>query len=137
MSITELCPKCDAPMALRKAYRGPNKGKHFLGCTKYPKCKRTRPYNGPAPVRKWVEGPQNVDLDAETRARIKRVLPKLTIREQKILSIRFGIGDKPHTLEETGKRLNISRERVRQLINKVMRKVNYPTTKKSGIKNGK
>jgi len=37
------CPKCGSPMILRTAKRGPNAGKKFYGCSRYPKCKETIP----------------------------------------------------------------------------------------------
>jgi len=39
-SETVLCPKCSAPMVLRKANKGPNAGKEFYGCPNYPQCKQ-------------------------------------------------------------------------------------------------
>ncbi len=40
-----VCPKCGAPMVLRTARRGPYAGKKFYGCSRYPRCKATLPYN--------------------------------------------------------------------------------------------
>ena len=42
-SATPICPKCNAPMAQRRARRGNNVGETFWGCTHYPGCKGTRP----------------------------------------------------------------------------------------------
>lgn len=39
-----LCPECDSPTILRLALQGPNVGKHFWGCSSFPKCKGTVPY---------------------------------------------------------------------------------------------
>ena len=36
------CPLCRFPLRMRRAYRGKNKGGHFMGCTRYPQCKGTR-----------------------------------------------------------------------------------------------
>lgn len=41
---TVYCPKCNAPMTKRLASRGGNKGKYFWGCTRFPSCRGTRPY---------------------------------------------------------------------------------------------
>lgn len=43
VNATPACPKCNAPMAQRRARRGNNIGETFWGCTQYPSCKGTRP----------------------------------------------------------------------------------------------
>jgi len=58
---------------------------------------------------------------------ILRVLNTLTPREEKIIRMRFGIGfDKDHTLEEVGRHFSITRERVRQIEAKALRKLKNP-----------
>ena len=58
---------------------------------------------------------------------ILRVLNTLTPREAEVIRMRFGIGvDRNHTLEEVGKHLSITRERVRQIEVKAMRKLRHP-----------
>lgn len=57
---------------------------------------------------------------------VKRVLSTLTPREEKILKMRFGIEGNEHTLEETGKNLNLTRERIRQIEIKALRKLRHP-----------
>ena len=58
---------------------------------------------------------------------ILRVLDTLTPKEAKIIRMRFGIGfDKDHTLEEVGKQFSITRERVRQIEAKALRKLKHP-----------
>jgi DNA topoisomerase-1 len=42
VEVTETCPECGGPMALRESRRGSRGGGFFLGCKKYPKCKGTR-----------------------------------------------------------------------------------------------
>jgi RNA polymerase primary sigma factor len=55
---------------------------------------------------------------------IKQVLNKLSVREKKIIELRFGLdGEGPYTLEETGKILGITRERVRQIQNAALKKL--------------
>ncbi len=55
---------------------------------------------------------------------IKQVLNKLSVREKKIIELRFGLdGEGPYTLEETGKILGITRERVRQIQNSALSKL--------------
>jgi len=58
---------------------------------------------------------------------ILKVLNTLTPREEKIIRMRFGIGfDKDHTLEEVGRHFSITRERVRQIEAKALRKLKHP-----------
>ena len=59
--------------------------------------------------------------------RILSVLDTLTPREAEVIRMRFGIGfDKDHTLEEVGRHLSITRERVRQIESKALRKLKHP-----------
>ena len=56
--------------------------------------------------------------------RLKELLAKMSKREQRILSLRFGLKDGvPHTLRDTAKHFNITRERVRQIENAAMKKM--------------
>lgn len=56
------------------------------------------------------------------------VLSTLTDREKKVLRLRFGIGDGyPRTLEEVGSIFKVTRERVRQIEAKALRKLRHPT----------
>ncbi|MBM4137277.1 MAG: sigma-70 family RNA polymerase sigma factor [Nitrospira sp.] len=65
---------------------------------------------------------------------ILRVLNTLTPREEKVIRMRFGIGfDKDHTLEEVGRHFSITRERVRQIEAKALRKLKHPN-RRSGLK---
>ncbi|MGI9012677.1 MAG: RNA polymerase sigma factor RpoD [Phycisphaerales bacterium] len=65
------------------------------------------------------------------RQRITDVLKTLTYREREILKLRYGIGDGyTYTLEEVGKIFKVTRERVRQVENKAIRKLQHPTRKK-------
>jgi RNA polymerase primary sigma factor len=66
----------------------------------------------------------SMDLAARTR----KVLATLTPREEKILRMRYGIGDKSeHTLEQVGKEFSVTRERIRQIEAKALRKLRHPT----------
>ena len=59
------------------------------------------------------------------------VLSTLTPREEKVLKLRFGIEDgNPHTLEEVGKEFNVTRERIRQIEAKALRKLRHPSRSK-------
>lgn len=56
------------------------------------------------------------------------VLQTLTDREEQVLRMRFGIGDEePHTLEEVGQTFHVTRERIRQIEEKAIRKLKHPT----------
>lgn len=63
---------------------------------------------------------------------IQRVLRTLTPKEEKVIKMRFGIGmDRDHTLEEVGRHLSITRERVRQIEAKALRKLKHPSRLKA------
>lgn len=64
----------------------------------------------------------------ETSWNIQKVLNTLTPKEEKVIRMRFGIGvDRDHTLEEVGRHLSITRERVRQIEAKALRKLKHPS----------
>ena len=67
------------------------------------------------------------------KEQIGRVLDTLPEREKDILKLRFGIGEgiSPHTLEEVGKKFNVTRERVRQIEAKALNKLRHPAKSKS------
>ena len=57
-----------------------------------------------------------------------KLLAMLTVREQQVLRLRFGLGGgREHTLEEVGRRLSLTRERIRQIEQKALRKLRLPT----------
>ena len=59
------------------------------------------------------------------------LLKTLTAREEKVLSLRFGLEDgHPRTLEEVGKEFNVTRERIRQIEAKALRKLRHPSRSK-------
>ncbi|MDP6141815.1 MAG: RNA polymerase sigma factor RpoD [Dehalococcoidales bacterium] len=62
------------------------------------------------------------------KEQIDRVLSSLTHREQRVLQLRFGLEDgRSRTLEEVGKEFNVTRERIRQIEAKALRKLRHPT----------
>ncbi len=66
------------------------------------------------------------------REQIHDVLGHLTDREREVLEMRFGLDDgKDHTLEEVGKRFGVTRERIRQIEAKALRKLRHPSRSKS------
>lgn len=67
---------------------------------------------------------ENLNLQEQTR----RVLGTLTPREERVLRMRFGIGERSdHTLEEVGKSFDVTRERIRQIEAKALRKLRHPS----------
>ena len=65
-----------------------------------------------------------LSLEEQTR----KVLATLTPREEQILRLRFGIGEKSdYTLEEVGQRFQVTRERIRQIEAKALRKLKHPS----------
>ena len=76
---------------------------------------------------KGIESPDDATGYTLLREQMEDVLKTLTPREQKVLTLRFGIGDgSPRTLEEVGKVFNVTRERVRQIEAKALRKMRHP-----------
>lgn len=62
------------------------------------------------------------------REQLEMVMDTLSEREQKVLALRFGLEDgKPHTLEEVGREFQVTRERIRQIEAKALRKLRHPT----------
>jgi RNA polymerase primary sigma factor len=77
---------------------------------------------------KTAESPALATGYALLKEQIEGVLKTLTPREQKVLTLRFGIGNgSPRTLEEVGRVFNVTRERVRQIEAKALRKMRHPT----------
>ena len=65
------------------------------------------------------------------REQLEEVLKTLTPREEEVLRMRFGLVDgKPHTLEEVGKKFDVTRERIRQIESKALRKLRHPSRSK-------
>ncbi|MDI9632392.1 MAG: RNA polymerase sigma factor RpoD [Acidobacteriota bacterium] len=67
-------------------------------------------------------------ITTNLREQTGRVLKTLTPREELVLRMRFGVGDgSEHTLEEVGRSFNVTRERIRQIESKALRKLRHPT----------
>ena len=74
-----------------------------------------------------VEAVTKFDLSEQTR----KVMTTLTPREEKVLRKRFGVGEKAdHTLEEVGREFSVTRERIRQIEAKALRKLRHPRRRK-------
>ncbi len=80
---------------------------------------------------KGVVSPLEAVIKANLSEQTSRVLSTLTPREEKVLRMRFGIGEKSdHTLEEVGQDFEVTRERIRQIEAKALRKLRHPSRAK-------
>ena len=80
---------------------------------------------------KKVPSPSDAIMAKNLSEQSRRVLATLTPREEKVLRMRFGIGEKSdHTLEEVGKDFTVTRERIRQIEAKALRKLRHPVRSK-------
>jgi len=96
------------------------------------------------------ETPYNIEYSTEFRPdieynestlndRLDEIFKTLTFREEKVLRLRFGIGTKKsHTFEEIAQMVDVSRERIRQIMMKSLRKIRHPKRVKilNGFENG-
>ena len=72
-------------------------------------------------------GPSEITDQQLLREEIRKVLGQLTMRERQVIELRFGlVDDHDHTLEEVGKKLKVTRERVRQIEERAIRKLRHP-----------
>jgi RNA polymerase primary sigma factor len=72
-------------------------------------------------------GPAETTDRALLRDEVRKVLSNLTLRERQVIELRFGlVDDHDHTLEEVGKKLKVTRERVRQIEERAIRKLRHP-----------
>ncbi|MEO8349398.1 MAG: RNA polymerase sigma factor RpoD [Acidobacteriota bacterium] len=78
-----------------------------------------------------VLSPIDAVLVSNLQDQTRRVLKTLTPREEQVLKMRFGVGDgSEHTLEEVGRSFNVTRERIRQIESKALRKLRHPSRAK-------
>ena len=69
-----------------------------------------------------------IPIQSDLRDAVSRVLGSMTPREERILRMRFGIGTKSdHTLEQVGQVFSVTRERIRQIEAKALRKLKHPS----------
>jgi len=80
---------------------------------------------------KAIISPQEAMISSNLSEQTRKVLASLTPREEKVLRMRFGIGEKyDHTLEEVGQDFDVTRERIRQIEAKALRKLRHPSRAK-------
>ena len=78
-----------------------------------------------------AQSPSDVVAFTMLKQQLISILDTLTPREEKVLRLRYGIDDgKPRTLEEVGKEFNVTRERIRQIEAKALRKLRHPSRSK-------
>jgi RNA polymerase primary sigma factor len=76
---------------------------------------------------KSAESPNDTLISQDLTNQVDRALATLSPKEKEILRLRFGIGEEgEHTLEEVGKRFSVTRERIRQIETKALRKLRHP-----------
>jgi RNA polymerase primary sigma factor len=74
--------------------------------------------------------PYEAILESQLEEKTNGILTSLTGREEKIMKMRFGIGEEvEHTLEEIGRTFKVSRERIRQIEKKALKRLKHPTRK--------
>jgi len=77
---------------------------------------------------KFIPSPPDTVIHINLREQIDTALKTLTEREAKVLKMRFGLGDgNEHTLEEVGQQFKVTRERIRQIEAKALRKLKHPS----------
>ena len=77
------------------------------------------------------QAPVEAVSDQMLREQLKAVISQLTERERQVLELRFGLKDgEMHTLEEVGKCFHVTRERIRQIEAKALRKLRHPSRSK-------
>ncbi|MBI2060208.1 MAG: RNA polymerase sigma factor RpoD [Nitrospirae bacterium] len=75
-----------------------------------------------------ILSPEQASEKRDMHDQIQRALGQLTPREERVLRLRFGLGvDSDHTLEEVGRDFQVTRERIRQIEAKALRKLRHPT----------
>jgi len=80
---------------------------------------------------KVMPSPPDAVIHINLREQIEEALKSLTEREAKVLKMRFGLGDgNEHTLEEVGQQFKVTRERIRQIEAKALRKLKHPSRSK-------
>jgi len=78
-----------------------------------------------------IENPVDYTTRVVLREQLDEVLDTLTDREENVLRLRFGLDDgKMRTLEDVGKVFNVTRERIRQIEAKALRKLRHPSRSK-------
>ncbi len=84
-----------------------------------------------------IENPSDTGINKHLADQTRKVLATLTPREERVLRLRFGVGERSdHTLEEVGQDFEVTRERIRQIEAKALRKLRHPSRRKRLAKKG-
>ncbi len=71
-----------------------------------------------------IRNPEDTAIDSDVANEVKRAMAPLSDREREVLSLRYGLGtDREYTLEEIGRRLSVTRERIRQIESRALQKL--------------
>lgn len=77
---------------------------------------------------KNIRTPQDSAIYEDLVENLNKILSTLSPREERVVRMRFGLGEKhDHTLEEVGQTFDVTRERIRQIEAKALRKLRHPT----------
>jgi RNA polymerase primary sigma factor len=80
---------------------------------------------------KNIVSPETETLYKLTRTKIDKILKTLSHREERVIRLRYGLDDgQSRTLEEVGREFNVTRERIRQIEMKAIKKLKHPTRRK-------
>src|SRR5262249_25670284 len=74
-----------------------------------------------------VVSPSDAVINLNLKEQTDQVLKTLTPREEKVIKMRFGVAGSEHTLEEVGQNFAVTRERIRQIEAKALRKLRHPS----------
>lgn len=78
-----------------------------------------------------VPNPENLTMYDKARSKVDRILKTLSEREEQVIRLRYGLNDgHPRTLEEVGRKFNVTRERIRQIEMKAIKKLKHPSRRK-------
>jgi RNA polymerase primary sigma factor len=81
-----------------------------------------------------VQSPEDTALESDLTNEVERALAPLSDREKEVLRLRYGLGtDREYTLEEIGKRLSVTRERVRQIESRALQKLRAVKQRESAV----
>ncbi len=87
-----------------------------------------KPRKGLSVFRGSRPSPPDTVIHINLKEQIEEALKSLTDREGRVLKMRFGLGDgNEHTLEEVGQQFKVTRERIRQIEAKALRKLKHPS----------
>ena len=82
-----------------------------------------------------MRSPEDTAIESDLANEVERALAPLSDREKEVLRLRYGLGtDREYTLEEIGKRLSVTRERVRQIESRALQKLRAAKEREDGAR---